>query len=119
MKFAQLPLFTTTYSGKAVGKNRKWVVKKHVVSGEYRKFTEDIAMCTTGGAYDFGGEVQLDIKLTISKGRDIDSLVEPLFDGIEMSGAILNDNQIMRFSVEKVVKKRGTDDLISVTGWAI
>ncbi len=117
MKFEQLPLFTTSYSGKAVGKNRKWAAW-HVVSEGYRKFREDIAMCTTGGR-DFGGKVRMDITFTVSNGRDVDSLFEPVFDGIEMSGVIRNDNQIMRGSFEKVVKKRGTDDLISVTGWAI
>ncbi len=111
-------LFDVDFEGKAVGVNGRYVSRSFATSSAYKKFKDDIAVCTSG-VLDFAGDVGLDIRLTISKARDADSILKPLFDGIELSKVIRNDNQIMRFCVEKVAKKRGEPDKILVKGYAI
>ncbi len=54
--------------------------------------------------------------------RDSDSLLKPLFDGLEYDpklriGVIKNDRQIAGYSVIKSVHKKGYRDLISVTAF--
>jgi len=116
MTTMQHPLFTMNFKGFAVGVNHKFVNRQFAISQRYRNFKEAIAVCTNG-SLGFAGDVELHIEMWISKPRDSDNLLKPLFDGMEMSGVFLNDNQITYYTVRKHRKKRGEDDRIIVRGY--
>ena len=115
------PLFSFVWEGKAVGVNNRYVGKtKKVLSPGYRKFKESIAWIAmvqnrrSAKTYDL---LYLRISMRISKMRDSDSLLKPLFDGIEASKVLLNDRQIRGYTVMTFDKKRGETDRIEVKAY--
>jgi Holliday junction resolvase RusA-like endonuclease len=110
--------FSFTWHGRACGVNKRYVNRSYALSTEYRRFIAGIMLACRiqNPCVKATGDIELDIQLAVSPSRDSDSLIKPLFDGIERSGVIANDRQIKRYSVTVCAKKRGEDDEVRVEG---
>ena len=107
------------WEGKAVGINKKqmsFIRKGHsriYTNREYLDFKKSMAYTWKSNTF-LGPPIIVNIALRVSAGRDIDSLVKPILDAIELAGIYKNDNEIVHFCVDKQTKKRGEKDIIFV-----
>lgn len=118
------PLFAFEWTGKAVGVNHRYADKgSKRLNPAYAAFKESIRMKSSGGKGHreppVTCDVVLDIWMSIDAARDSDSLLKPLFDGLEWDaytriGQLKNDNQIKGYYVVTEKKKRGTPDIVRV-----
>ena len=118
-------IFDFAWAGKAVGINRRYVDRySRRANPGYVAFKAGIAeACGLSNPermrVPYTKDVTLLIQIKIDKRRDADSLLKPLFDGIQASGVIENDVQIVQYNVHKYVKKRGAPDEINCTAFAV
>ena len=107
------------WTGKACGVNNRYVNRSYNLTSEYRHFRDDVAnTCWSQNAgMRLEGDVILVIQLTIDPARDSDSLLKPIFDGIERSGVLENDRQIRSYKVTVEAKRKGAPDEVRVMGW--
>jgi hypothetical protein len=118
------PLFAFEWQGKAVGVNDRYADRSSKrLNPEYAAFKESIRMKCSGGKGHreppVTCDVFLNIWMSIDAARDSDSLLKPLFDGLEWDaytriGQLRNDNQVRGYYVATDRKKRGTPDSIRV-----
>ena len=108
-----------TWTGKACGVNNRYVNRSYNLTTEYRHFRDDVAnTCwTQNPGQRLTGNVVLVLQLTIDPARDSDSLLKPIFDGIERSGVLENDRQIRSYKVTVEAKRKGAPDEVRVMGW--
>lgn len=113
--------FSFSWTGKACGVNKRYVNRSYSLTSQYRQFIASIILAcrTQNPGVSVTDDIELDILFLVSPSRDSDSLIKPLFDGIERSGVIENDRQIKRYTVEVAPKKRGQDDEVRVDARAI
>ncbi len=109
-------LFEFHWIGKAYGKNKKYKDGAFHLTPAYDNFLADIAeTCwATNPGVKVKGFISLEVHMWIDPARDSDSLLPPLFDGIEQSAIINNDNQIRGYSVAVKDKEKGQPDEIMV-----
>jgi len=107
------------WTGKACGVNGRYINRSYNLTPEYRQFRDGIAeTCRAmNPGRKIAGEVVLLLQLTIDQARDSDSLLKPIFDGIEKSGVLENDRQIKTYKVTTTAKKKGALDEVWVMGW--
>ena len=120
-------LFSFEWSGKAVGVNDRYADRRSKrLSPEYAAFKSLIRWASCDGMGHskppITAPVWLCITMYIDKARDSDSLLKPLFDGMEWDaftkiGMLKNDNQIKPYFVMPHAKIRGSDDLITVSAY--
>ena len=110
--------FCFHWTGRACGINNKYLTRSYVLTPEYRQFLDSVSLtCRAANpGVKLLGNISLSIQMTIDRARDSDSLIKPIFDGIERSGVIDNDNQIKSYRVDVSAKKRGAADEIFVKG---
>lgn len=108
-----------TWRGRACGVNNKYMTRGYVLTKAYRDFRDGIALtCRAANpGQRLEGDVSIALQLRIDPARDSDSLLKPIFDGIEQSGVIDNDNQITNYKVAVTKKKRGEDDEVRAFAW--
>jgi Holliday junction resolvase RusA-like endonuclease len=113
------PLFSFVWKGRAVGVNHRYADKgSKRLNPAYTNFKHEIRFACTGNPPTiYTGELWLRITMHIDPARDSDSLLKPLFDGMEEHnitklGCIKNDNQIRGYSVSTYPHKRGEQDRI-------
>ena len=110
-------VFSFAWEGTAVGINDKPNRGNAKVNNPaYNLFIDDIAFTCRAATRARGIERRLfiEIRQLIDRARDADSLVKPIFDGIERSAVIADDNQLRDFSVSTFDKERGRLDQIQV-----
>ena len=119
------PVFSFMWEGIGVGNNDHYQYRssKKLAPG-YDKFMEDISMtCRMANRglleHPISGKLFIRWTQVISAGRDADSLIKPLFDGIEKSGVITNDNKLRNGSWITIDKKRGQFDRITVAAYLL
>ena len=119
------PLFACTWTGNAVGINRKIAVRRGrpCNSPEYKNFLDDLLwafhrerVCALPDTI----AVPVWVKRVeyVNPARDHDSLTKPICDALELAGVVANDNLITRSPRELIAKKRGTLDVITVEVYA-
>ena len=119
------PVFSFMWEGVAVGVNDRYLYRtSKVLNPAYAGFMADIALrCLVDNPWPASNPIdkKLFIRWTqvISAGRDADSLIKPLFDGIEKSGVITNDNKLRNGSWITIDKKRGQFDRITVSAYLL
>ena len=117
---APLTKFNFIWKGKAVGVNDRYINRDMVLNPEYLNFKESIAWTIRqryGRWASSKSRVKLTVHFSLDPARDSDSLLKPLFDGIELSALIKNDNQIDEYHVTPIERhKRGELDTILVYG---
>lgn len=105
------------YVGPIIGVNRwKNPIKKgkHVTmyeTKEYKKFKEDLAS-RIRYATPFPGYVDVEIILFMDGRKDSDGPIKGIFDAIELSGIISNDNKIRDFTVQRFYDKKVNESLV-------
>jgi len=114
--------FAFDWQGVACGTNKRYVNRTFNLTPEYEDFMASIA--ETCWAMNPGvhleGRISLKIHLRIDPARDSDSLLKPIFDGIEKSGVIKDDRQFRgRYTVDPVDKAPGELDEVVVIGTLI
>jgi hypothetical protein len=109
-------LFAFDWSGKAVGKNDKFLGRSSkVLSPQYRGFVAEIAAACFAATKTRDCRENLYVEINMKSSlRDAHNIEEPLFDGIEASGVIKNDSQVKRHYLVSDPKKRGAPDEIHV-----
>ena len=119
MKTATANHIAFHWTGKACGVNNRYVNRSYNLTSEYRHFRDDVAnTCwTQNPGQRLTGNVVLVLQLTIDPARDSDSLLKPIFDGIERSGVLENDRQIRSYKVNVEAKRKGAPDEVRVMGW--
>ncbi len=120
------PLFSFDWEGKAVGVNNRYVSKtSKALTDGYRDFQEGIRYACCHGIPRLTPSttvpVFLSIVMAIVPGRDSDSLIKPLFDGMEWNaftklGRLKNDNLIRGYYVG-TTSRTGMVDIIHVTAY--
>jgi Holliday junction resolvase RusA-like endonuclease len=112
-------LFSIVFEGDAVGVNRKYINRRYTLNPKYRGFKESIGLLSSREAK--GSPIQddlyLDIRMHISRAKDADACLKPLFDGLQLGRLIGNDRQIRGYEVIKTHKKRGTRDILICIGY--
>ena len=118
MSCYETAVFDFGWVGKAVGVNNRYVNRKFTLTAEYRQFVRNLSWCCYSANFGTSiiDDVYLEITMRISRKRDSDSLLKPLFDAIQASGVIRNDRQIRGYRVEVEDKRRGELDWIEVIG---
>ena len=119
------PVFSFMWEGIAVGVNDHYQYRtSKVLNPAYDRFMDDIsAVCRAANhklvQHPISGKLFIRWTQVISAGRDADSLIKPLFDGIEKSGVITNDNKLRNGSWITIDKKRGQFDRITVAAYLL
>ena len=74
-----------------------------ILSLRYREFIQALSWhFALVGRPRIPDRVELSISMTIPNRTDSDALLKPLFDALQHSEVILNDNQIKKYAVEIV-----------------
>ena len=118
------PLFRCTWTGRAVGINRKIAVRRGrpCNSSEYKAFLASLTWMFWGHRTDSDETIAVPVWVKrveyVNPARDHDSLTKPICDALELAGVVANDNLITRSPRELIAKKRGTLDVITVEVYA-
>lgn len=89
--------------------NKKYINRKYALSNEYQTFKQLIAWSVETKEV-FSDNIK--IKIEVNTAKDIDSMVKPLLDGLEMSGVITNDRYVTELHVIKnTIKLRQPESL--------
>ncbi len=119
------PLFSFVWEGDAAGNNQRYKSRsnKHL-SEVYAGFMDDIAMCCRAAnpgmaARPITRKLFVLLYQNIHPARDADSLVKPVFDGIEKSAVIGNDNKIRNFNVITTDKEPHSFDRIEIKAYLL
>ena len=110
------------WHGKAYGTNKRlettrygWIYK----NPGYTSFQDGLIWTMIrhrGTSKPIESKICVDIVFTISRKRDIDSLIKPVLDCLEKARVIRNDNQVAVLHVEKQDKfRRSDEDEIKIT----
>ena len=119
------PVFSFMWEGQAVGVNDRYKARtSKTLSPAYVSFKDYIAWQARADNPGLASNPitrKLFVRITqvISAARDADSLIKPLFDGIEQSNIITNDNKIRNFNVITLDKERGQFDRITVAAYLL
>ena len=125
------PIFSFTWEGRAVGANHQFADKRSKrLNPGYANFKDLIRIACSIRQESMGGLLPLIypkplflyINMYIDAMRDSDSLLKPLFDGMEYDprtklGVIRNDRQIRGYIVMTFPHKRGEPDRIEVKAY--
>lgn len=125
------PLFSFTWEGKAVGANHQFADKRSKrLNPAYAAFKHEIRTACSVRHESMGGLLPiiypvplfLRINMYIDRMRDSDSLLKPLFDGLQFDpfsklGVIKNDRQIRGYTVITFPHKRGAADRIELKAY--
>ena len=87
--------FSFNWIGKAVGVNKRYGNRNYNLTAEYRQFRDGIAQAcwAMNPGQKLSGKIIPVVEMIIDPARDSDSLLKPIFDGIERSSMIGNDRQ--------------------------
>ena len=114
-------MFTCIYKGQTCTGVNKYLSKgahgKRFKNKEYAKFQNNLTYeMLKQGRYKPAMTETVSVKLffSISKQRDIDSLIKPVLDCLQKASVIKNDNLIRRLLVIKDIKKTGEPDSIKI-----
>lgn len=93
--------------------NHYWrhVGQRVLISQKGREYRTAVATyLKSKGVKALTGPLSIDIKLDMPdrRRRDIDNVLKALLDSLESGGAFLDDNQIIRLAIEKVVPAKRT-----------
>lgn len=111
---------TFTWHGKAYGTNKRLETTRSggiYKNPGYKGFQDGLVWSMVrnrGTGQPTKGPVHVDMILTISKSRDIDSLIKPALDCLQTARIIKNDNQVISLAVKRENKVRGKDDEIRI-----
>lgn len=111
--------FAFTWIGKAGGVNKRFANRNYNLTSEYEQFRDGIAEAcwAMNPGQNFDGKIIPVIEMIIDPKRDSDSLLKPIFDGIQRSSIINNDRQIKIYIVGAKTKVKSAVDEIKVKGW--
>ena len=113
-------MFTCIYKGKTTGTNKRLDTRRNgrmYKNSEYASFQNSLTCeMLKQGHYKPAMTDPVFVKLfiTISKQKDIDSLIKPVLDCLQKASVIKNDNLIRRLLVVKDIKKTGEQDSIKI-----
>ena len=110
------------WEGKAYGTNRRLekgkygnIYKNPAYIGFQTGLTWQLVEARVRNGGGIKGEVQVRFDFTIDPLRDIDSLIKPALDCLQVAEVIENDRYVMRLLATKQKKGRGKPDVIRVS----
>lgn len=103
------------YSGKIASVNRRYM-KQHILSPEYRESLQSMSMLFASQWHEdpINENCSVLIILTISKQRDIDNCLKPIFDALQHAGVIEDDKLISELMLMRSDKIRREQDAVSI-----
>jgi Holliday junction resolvase RusA-like endonuclease len=111
-KPAPLGTLVVDWTGKAVGVNAKDGVGKYgqrYTTSAYKAFVVSMAWTIRAQAhrFTFPGRINVDLELEIPARMDIDAVVKPCYDALQMSGIVVDDNLIRHGSQGRTGRAHG------------
>ena len=102
-----------TWEGRAVSVNRaRLPARGRLISNPaYKRFVRDMAWLLTADRTAARGSVRVRLDCTLPARMDVDNVIKPCLDAMQLAGVIVNDNQVKHVEAVRV----GTGNAARIT----